>query len=78
MKVEQLASDGRIVMRSGDPTSLLRISMPDEMREEAQQVLSPQVANLYVPELYQLELGIKKRMKVQNEMGTNRGGQSND
>ena len=78
MEVEQLASDGRIVMKSGELTSLLRISMPDEMREEAQQVLSPQVANLYVPELYQLELGIKKRMKVQNEMGTNRGGQSND
>lgn len=78
MEVEQLASDGRIVMKSGELTSLLRISMPDEMREEAQQVLSPQVANLYVPELYQLELGIKKTMEVQNETGTNRRGQGSD
>ena len=65
-------------MKSGELTSLLRISMPDDMREEAQQVLSPQVANLYVPELYQLELGIKKTMEVQNETGTNRGGQGSD
>ena len=78
MKVEQLASDGRIVMRSGELTSLLRISMPDEMREEAQKVLSPQVSDLYVPELYHLQLGVKKTMKAQNATGASRGGLSSD
>jgi hypothetical protein len=78
MKVEQLASDGRTVMKSGELTSLLRISMPEEMREEAQKVLSPQVSNLYVPEFYHLQLGIKKTMKGQNATGASRGGLSSD
>ena len=78
MKVEQLASDGRIVMKSGELNSLLRISMPDEMREEAQKVLSPQVSDLYVPELYHLQLGVTKTMKAQNATGASRGGLSSD
>ena len=57
MEIEQLASDGRVTVRSGQLSSLLRISMPDQMREDAQKVLSPQNLKWYVPELFHLQLG---------------------
>ena len=57
MEIEQLASDGRVTVQSGQLSSLLRISMPDQMREDAQKALSPQNLKWYVPELFQLQLG---------------------
>ncbi len=57
MEIEQLASDGRVTVRSGQLSSLLRISMPDQMREDAQESLSPQNLKWYVPELFHLQLG---------------------
>lgn len=60
MQVEQLASDEQILMKPGELKSLLRITMPDQMREEAQKVLSPEVSDFYVPEFFHLQLGVEK------------------
>ena len=57
MEIEQLASDGRVTVQSGQLSSLLRISMPDQMRADAQKALSPQDLKWYVPELFHLQLG---------------------
>ena len=57
MEIEQLASDGRVIVQPGQLNSLLRIRMSDQMRDEAQKVLSPPVVKWYVPELFHLQLG---------------------
>ena len=57
LEIEQLASHGRVTVQPGQWKSLLRIRMTDQMRDDAQNVLSPQVAKWYVPELFHLQLG---------------------
>ena len=57
MEIEQLASDGRVIVQSGQLNSLLRIRIPEQMRDDAQKVLSPRVVKWYVPELFHLQLG---------------------
>jgi len=70
MQVEQLASDGRIVMKSGELSSLLRISMPDQMREEARKALSQQALDLYVPEFFHLQFGVKENKEKTERDGS--------
>ena len=78
MEVEQLAADGKIVMKPGELTSLLRIRMGGRMREEAQVLLSPRVADLYVPEFFHLQLGTRKAVDDQNMTGQVPRGLSSD
>jgi hypothetical protein len=54
--VEQLGAPGLVVLKPGQPATLLRLTLPERLQAEARQTLGPTVQNQFVPVLFELGL----------------------
>jgi hypothetical protein len=58
LRVEQIGSPALTALKPDRPATLLRLTMSEELQDEARKTLSPH-AKYYVPDVFQLELGPK-------------------
>jgi hypothetical protein len=57
IRVEQLGAPKLAVLTPDQPAILLRLTLPDDLRDEARKRLNPDLQKRYVPVLYELKLG---------------------
>jgi hypothetical protein len=56
LRVEQVGRDGVVALEPKQPAVLLRLTLPDDLMDEARRALPPEVAGRLAPTLYELEL----------------------
>jgi hypothetical protein len=56
LRVEQVGSSGLVALPPDRPATILRLTMPDDMAEEARRVLATHHLGRHVPEVFLLEL----------------------
>lgn len=60
IEVEQMGSKEVAVIKPDEQVSLIKLTLPERMREEAKRTLSEWTRGRFVPTLYELKLGRKK------------------